>query len=232
MKIAIIKADDIRAVTTKWDRFFALSKEKGVKVSAGVICDSLSKDKKDYADWLHGLSTSGGVELWNHGWDHKRWENAAKETISEFGGSGYAHQKQHFDDAQNAMREVLGAAPIALGTPFNAVDADTLRVINEDKTIRLVFTYKPLVIGDKTPAPMTIRGEHDGTGKPNFEKFKTEYAAKPNMNFSAIQFHPNAFEDAHFAEYAKILDFLKAEGWVFMLPAEYVAKTALPNTQK
>ncbi len=44
-------------------------------------------------------------------------------------------------------------------------------------------------------------------------------------SFSAIQFHPNAFSDGHFTEYAKILDFLIAEGWTFMLPAEYVAMT-------
>ncbi|HAS82622.1 MAG TPA: hypothetical protein DCS43_08130 [Verrucomicrobia bacterium] len=41
----------------------------------------------------------------------------------------------------------------------------------------------------------------DGTGKPNFEKFKAEYAKNKNLSFSAIQFHPNNFGDEHFTEY-------------------------------
>jgi hypothetical protein len=70
---------------------------------------------------------------------------------------------------------------------------------------------------------MSLRGESNGTGKPNFEKFKAEYLKQKNLSFAAIQFHPNAFGDEHFTEYTKILDFLISEGWTFMLPTEYVA---------
>ncbi len=69
---------------------------------------------------------------------------------------------------------------------------------------------------------MNPRGEVDGTGKPNFAKFKAEYAQKKQPSFSAIQFHPGYFGDEHFKEYAKILDFLLADGWTFVLPSEYV----------
>ena len=73
-KIAIIKADDVRGKNAKWDRFFAVSKERGVKVSAGIICNSLQGDKGDYFEWLRKHHASGFVEFWNHGWDHKQWE--------------------------------------------------------------------------------------------------------------------------------------------------------------
>lgn len=225
MKIAIIKADDIRKETKNWQKFFTLSKKKGVKVSAGIICNSLEGNKKDYFEWLKGHQSSGDVEFWNHGWDHKRWETPEKKKLSEFSGSGYAHQKKHFSDSQAIMKSVLGTKPPAFGTPYNAVDADTVKVMNEDPAMRLFFCYsaKGKGLKNKVLAPMKFRGEHDGTGKPNFEKFKAEYLQKKSVTFSAIQFHPNAFTPQHFIEYSKILDYLISEGWTFMLPKEYLA---------
>lgn len=221
-KIAIIKADDIRGKTTKWEYFFSLSKEKGVKVSAGIVGNSLAGEKKDYFNWLNHLQSTGQVEFWNHGWDHKRWKNDGAKEIREFRGSGYAHQKKHFEDAQNRMKEVLGVAPVTFGSPYNATDADTAKVMKENRDIRLFFCYGNKGVSGKVPMPMNLRGENDGTGKPDFEKFKAQYEAKKNLTFSAIQFHPNNFGEEQFDEYGKILDFLIAEGWTFMLPAEYL----------
>ncbi|MDT8389751.1 MAG: polysaccharide deacetylase family protein [Lentisphaeria bacterium] len=221
MKMAIIKADDIRGKTAKWERFFALSQKKGVKVSAGIICESLQSEKPDYVAWLKKWQSSGLVEFWNHGWDHKRWTAEDGKELREFSGSGYEHQKRHFDQSQALMKKVLGAAPVAFGAPYNAIDADTAKVLAEDPDTRLFFGYGGKPVKGKLLAPMMLRGEADGTGKPNFEKFKAVYVQKKNLSFTAIQFHPNSFGDEHFAEYAKILDFLIAEGWIFVLPAEY-----------
>jgi peptidoglycan/xylan/chitin deacetylase (PgdA/CDA1 family) len=222
-KIIIVKADDVRCITPQWDRFFTLSIEKGVKVSAGIICNTLQYKNKKYFAWLKKYSDSGSVEFWNHGWDHKRWTTSEKKKVSEYGGSGYEHQKKHFDDSQKIMKQVLGVAPVAFGTPYNDFDADTIKVVNEDDEMRLFFCYKDERLEKKLMALVSIRGESDGVGKPNFEKFKAEYRYHKNVSFTAIQFHPNGFRDAHFTEYSKIVDFLIAEGWTFMLPSEYVA---------
>lgn len=222
-KIAIIKADDVRGPTDNWKRFFAISQEKGVKVSAGVICNSLSRESKEYMEWMRALDQSGQVEFWNHGWDHKRWKNDKGIAIKEFEGSGYDHQKRHYEDAQAAMKRALGKPPLAFGAPYNAVDADTDTILSGDKNMRLYFAYKDRGLKHMILAPMILRGEHDGTGKPNFEKFKTAYLKEKKVTFTAIQFHPGGFSDKELAEYTKILDFLLSEGWAFMLPAEYVA---------
>lgn len=226
-RIAIIKADDVRGISPKWDRFFKISKEKGIKVSAGIICNSLQKNKKGYFKWLNKLQDSGLVEFWNHGFDHKRWKKDGTNQ-SEFGGSGYKHQKKHFNDAQKLMKKVLGIVPVAFGTPYNAVDADTMKIMSEDPKMRLFFCYNVKGLDNKILAPMKLRGESDGTGKPNFKKFKSKY--NKSISFTAIQFHPGGFSDKHFSEYAKIIDFLIAEGWVFMLPTEYV--TMMDKTKK
>jgi peptidoglycan/xylan/chitin deacetylase (PgdA/CDA1 family) len=224
-KIAIIKADDVRQETKNWQRFFDLSREKGVKVSAGIICNSLEGDNKKYSDWLNKLQASGWVEFWNHGWDHSRGKETKGKSTSEFSKSGYPHQKKHFDDSQAIMKRVLGSEPIALGTGYNAVDSDTVKVMNESSTLRIFFGYSnPDGLKDTVVAPMKLKGEHDGTGKPNFQKFKEDYQQKKNLTFTAIQFHPNGFSPQHFDEYSKILDFLISEGWTFMLPKEYIAK--------
>lgn len=227
VKIAIIKADDIRGITTNWDRFFALSKSKGIKVSAGIICNSLVGLDEDYVAWLNAYTASGNVEFWNHGWDHLRWTNDQGVVVSEFKGTGYDHQKEHFEDAQNIMKDALGVSPVAFGSPYNATDADTVRVMEENADMRLLFTYSSTGPAGKTLARMALRGESDGTAKPNFDKFKIEYLSKPDVSFTALQFHPNGFNDAAFDEYAKIIDFLIAEGWIFVLPREYTSDTPL-----
>lgn len=222
-KTAIIKADDLRGSTAKWERFFALSEERGAKVSVGIICDSLAAPTNDHVEWLRSLERSGRVEFWNHGWDHKRWTDENGVQLREFSGTGHAHQARHYADAKRVMTEALGAPPAAFGAPFNAVDADMLKILAADEDLRLVFAYNKRDAAGKILAPMFLRGEHDGTGKPNFEKFREDYAKRSDLTVVALQFHPASFAEEHFVEYAKILEFMLAEGWTFALPRELVA---------
>lgn len=233
-RIVIIKADDVRSKHPKWEAFFHLNRDKGVKVSAGVIGNSMgtggkapSAEKKAYFDWMRKLEADGGVEFWHHGWDHKRWKDG-ETNRSEYGKSGYAHQKKHTVLTQEAAQAALGKPFAALGTPFNAMDADSIRVFNEQPELQMIFCYpNHALLNDlkgKVLLPMTLRGEHDGTGKPNFEKFREAYEARdPSLAFAAIQVHPQSFAEGGLEEYGKIIDFLKAEGWQFMLPREYYA---------
>jgi len=69
---------------------------------------------------------------------------------------------------------------------------------------------------------MIFKGEHDGTGKPNFDKFKADYLSKKEIQFSAIQFHPGYFTKNRLEEFIKIIEFLKLEGWKFILSKDYV----------
>jgi peptidoglycan/xylan/chitin deacetylase (PgdA/CDA1 family) len=231
-KIAIVKADDVRTPGGKWDRFIKISHEHGVNPSLGIILNSLEKPDAKYEEWLKKQAESGKVEFWNHGWDHRQWEEEGKKK-SEFGNSGYDHQKQAIEKSQAASARVFGKPLTAFGSGFNAMDQDTAKVLNENADLKLIFCYAgaPPVkaLKGKVLLPMDLRGENDGTGKPNFAKFKEEYAKKKDtVTFAALQFHPNSFAEQGFSEYAQILDFLKAEGWTFMLPGEYAA-TAAPK---
>ncbi len=227
-KIAVIKADDVRGINGKWERFVKVSHERGVNPSLGVIMNSTEKPDAAYEAWLKKFGDSGKVELWNHGWDHKQWTEEGKKK-SEFGNSGYDHQKEAITKSQAAAQRILGKPFAAFGSGFNAMDADTAKVLNEDTDLKLIFCYAGAppakLLKGKILLPMELRGENDGTGKPNFAKFKEEYEKKKaTVTFAALQFHPLGFSEQGFSEYTQILDFLKAEGWTFMLPGEY-AKT-------
>lgn len=109
------------------------------------------------------------------------------------------------------------------------MDADTARALNELPELELIFCYDGArvngLLKGKTLLPMHLRGEHDGTGKPNFPKFKEDYLKKdgPTLDFAAVQFHPAGFTEEHFTHYIQIIEFLKAEGWMFLLPGQYLA---------
>jgi len=225
-RIAIVKSDDITAENPKWDRSFKIANDMGIKVSAGIITESLEKQGPEYIKWLKKWDTSGRVEFWNHGWDHKRWNEEGKEK-SEFGNSGYDHQIEHLQKAQAAYKSALGKDYTTFGSPFNAMDADTAKALNKVPELKFIFCIPgaaaTTALTGKLLLPMNLRGEHDGTGKPNFAKFKEDYAKKdrPDLTFAAIQFHPMGFSEQGFQDYAAILEFLKSEGWTFMLPSEY-----------
>lgn len=223
MKIAIIKADDMNAKSDNWLRFFQLSKEKGVKVSIGVITDSLALSaESDYRDWLIELANSTWIEFWNHGWSHNKWTEQG-ETCYEFFGSGYDLQKANMNMAQESMKTLFGDEPEVFGAPYNKIDADTVKVLNETPRLRLLFGYRtPSGLVNKNMALMPLRGEHYGVGQPNYQAFVEAYHQTEAIPFTALQFHPDAFSDTHFAQYSQILDFLTREGWTFMLPSEYL----------
>ncbi len=128
------------------------------------------------------------------------------------------------------MTKVFGTPPLAFGAPFNAVDADTFTILNADSDMKLYFGHNDNGLVNKVLVPMSIRGEHDGTGKPNFEKFRAEYQTKPGLTLLAVQLHPNNFNEEHFDEYNKILDFMILEGWSFVLPKEYILRHGDPAT--
>ncbi|WP_269522157.1 DUF2334 domain-containing protein [Coraliomargarita parva] len=228
-RIVVIKADDLREPNAKWKRFVQIAEDKDIKVSIGMIAYGFPAKNTEAVQWVREQESSGRVEFWNHGWDHNRWKDDTGRNISEFNRSGYEHQKAHFEKSQAKMLKVLGQTPAVFGSPFNGMDLDTVKLLEAMPEFRAVFYYdkkeplKSVSMDSKCMLYMNLPGENDGVGKPNFEKFKAKYASRQaELSFTTLQFHPPYFSEAGFVEFEKIVDFLKAEGWVFMLPSEYV----------
>ncbi|WP_309380874.1 hypothetical protein [Cerasicoccus frondis] len=109
--VVVFKMDDVCArhgdVPERWQRLYDFAIEEQVPVSMGIICDSLEGDQPAYFQTLTAWSSSDLIELWNHGYDHKRWMDGDAK-VSEFSNSGLEHQLKHIGDSQRLGREKLG----------------------------------------------------------------------------------------------------------------------------
>ncbi len=70
----VLKVDDISSkpdgsVSARWKRIIDFALERKIKVSIGVIANSLEGDKPAYLAYLKQVQESGLIELWFHGYD-------------------------------------------------------------------------------------------------------------------------------------------------------------------
>jgi peptidoglycan/xylan/chitin deacetylase (PgdA/CDA1 family) len=141
----VFKLDDIWQkngdVPSAWHRVYEYAQETGLPFTMGVICRNLVGAKPEFYETLKAWNESGLIEYWNHGYDHKKWD-VDGQPVYEFKGSGYAHQLKHFQDSQDLGRELLGIEFTAFGAPFNAIDADTEKMLNAFPEIK-VWLYGP-----------------------------------------------------------------------------------------
>lgn len=220
----VLKLDDIWAVDGKWperwQRVDAFCAERGIPYTVGVITNSLEGDNPEYLASLKDIAQSGRAELWHHGYDHRAWEADGKK-LREFQGTGYEHQLAHLQKAQALGKEKLGVTFTTFGAPFNATDADTVRALEQLPEIT-VWMFAPRNTGSAkftTPQIPAVNIEHP-VHKPNFEQFKLGYEKHKADPYLVMQGHPMSWDEAAFAEFTRIVEFLRTEGAVFVFPRD------------
>jgi peptidoglycan/xylan/chitin deacetylase (PgdA/CDA1 family) len=224
----LIKVDDLRSVNgrvhPRWQKLVDFLGKRRIKAGIGIICDSLEGDNPEYIRWIKAQQATGLIEFWNHGYSHRQWtENGRK--LQEFVGTSYEQQKESLTRSSRLAREKLGFTLPAFGAPFNGTDATTLRVLEEDRDTT-VWLYGDL----KHPAKKLVLDRvgwvniENPLFKPSVEKFVDGYKRYPDRPFFVIQGHPAQWDDAGFAQFVKIVDFLTGEGAVFTTPSEYARK--------
>jgi len=225
----ILKLDDLGSVTPRWQKVVDHLKEKNVKASIGIVCNSLEGDKPSYYAWIKELHESRLVEFWNHGLTHREWQEGGVK-MQEFKGTSYEQQKANFSRSQQLGVEKLGITFRTFGAPFNAIDENTLKVLREDPSMKVLLYGKPsqaasvpnLMILDRTT--MNIESP---IFQPNAEQVENDYRKLVGTrNCFVLQGHPNQWDDARFKEFVKLLDFLKEQGVTFTTPYEYYLATA------
>lgn len=249
----VFKLDDVRTnqsghLSDRWRRLGVLARERNIKLSFGVIADSIEGNKPAYFAWLREMHASGLVELWFHGYDHGVRAVGDKEA-PEFTARTYEEQKERFEKSQELARQKIGFTFQTFGPPgggnLPATDADrdaTVRVLSEDPAMK-VWLY---------PAPMDARGQalHD-TGKvtvldrvwqvnieqplflPNAEKFIAGYNKfAAGRRYFVIQGHPAKWDDARWAEFLKIVDYVTQNKIPTLTPSELAASLKNQSTPK
>jgi peptidoglycan/xylan/chitin deacetylase (PgdA/CDA1 family) len=236
-KVVFIKADDFRASnwsSPSWTNFLIASRNLGIKVNPGAVVTNIDGNAS-IAQWMQGQEAAGDVEFWNHGWDHSQWtvvNGSVTTTVYEFKGSDLAFQQTHLADAQAGLSNALGHDVIAFGTPYNQFDTNTTALVNDTPALKLFFATSlitPRSAGLDTRVDVVkIIGESppygDGTGMPNAETFKSNFPSGPTGPV-ALQFHPadSNFDTNRVAQYQEIVQYLLTNGYVFLMPAEYLA---------
>lgn len=222
----VLKLDDLVAadgrVPERWARLTSYVETHRIMTSIGIIGNSLEGDQSEYFEELKRLRATGLFEFWHHGYDHRRWQADGK-TLCEFAGTSRDHQQDHFQRTQDLAKEKLGIRFQTFGAPFNATDSNTIGVLANQPDIRLWFEGDP-----DHPAGKFVVRMIPGTNieqpvhHPNLKAFEKGYqiTRKAPPACYILQGHPNSWDEAAFAEFVLIVDFLKERNHPFVLPGE------------
>jgi len=222
----MIKIDDLVAnhgkVHPLWHKVVDYLKGRNLKCGIGIICNSLETDSPEYFQWIKEQHEGGLVEFWNHGFDHKGWEEAGKKMF-EFKGPSYEQQKQHLLRCNELARQKLGFKLSAFGAGFNATDENTVKALAEDPDTMIWLYGDPKHSAGKVVLERVFNVNIENpTFLPDVEKFKQGYAKNPTKDYFVIQGHPTHWNDERWAQFTQIIDFLVQEHAVFTTPSEYV----------
>ena len=240
----IIKADDLKTggsdrVFQQWQRFADFLKERKIKAGIGIICDSLEGDKPKVFHWIKDLQGSGLVEFWLHAYDHKAWVSPDGVQHNEFADRTFDEQLERFAHCQQLAKEKLGFqfhtfGPPGTGAPGPGTDANTIKAMAAEPNMKVWLYNCPIdEPGQKLDAEgkvavldrvWQVNIEHP-LFKPSLEEFQKGYAKYADKrDYFVIQGHPQHWSEEGFAEFVKIVDFLTAQGAVFVTPSEYAAQ--------
>jgi peptidoglycan/xylan/chitin deacetylase (PgdA/CDA1 family) len=228
----LIKVDDLRksgkTVHPRWQRLVDFLKQRKIKAGIGIICNSLEGDNPEYVQWIKSQRATGLIEFWNHGYDHRQWTENDKK-LQEFVGTSYEHQKEHLTRANRLAREKLGFTLPAFGAPFNATDATTIKVLQEDVDTKIWLYGDIRTTAGKLVLDRVGRVNIENPiFKPSLEKFVDGYNRYPDRKFFVIQGHPSQWTDDGFEQFVKIVDFLTGAGAIFTTPTEYAQRAEMP----
>lgn len=226
----IIKLDDLMALKGKCTGIpvmnYLISNQ--IKFTYGVIANGIDETSyKTLEPYINAVDSNGEnlLEIWHHGYDH---------VIPEFRDRTYEYQKQHFEDADKRINELLNIQMHTFGAPGNATDSITPLVISENPN------YKVFMLGygytkkyDNLQHWMQRVEMENGTGNVNFDFFLANYNKYKGTfkNYMIFQGHPNGWDEAKLNEFSRIIDYLKKDSCEFILPYDEYCKNYLnsPN---
>lgn len=220
----VIKLDDFGATNGKvhprWLKVADFAKSRNIKVTFGIIATRMTEDCPEFVQWTKEQHAAGRIEFWSHGWDHAE-RTADGKRFMEFSGESYEHQKQHMADANKLAREKLGFAFTSFGAPFNATDANTVKVLAEDPDITVWMYGDPgNPAGKKVLERSYAVSIENPTFIPNYGAFLEGYAHSRGAEYFVMQGHPAAWSDERWDQFVKIVDFLIAQKAEFVFASD------------
>jgi len=224
-QVIVLKLDDVVAyrsedgspVSDRWQRITDFLKVSEIKASYGIIGFSLEEDNEAYFDWIKDLHKSGLIEFWNHGYRNRK----ATDKTGEFEGSS-EEQRAALEKTQRLAKEKLGIELKAFGPHWSGTNKHTTRALEGIPEIKIWFYGRKGATKFIFPRFLTLEYP---THVADFAKFKAAYErVGHDKKCLALQGHPNSWNDERWANFVKIIDYLRSKGCLFMTPSEYMAK--------
>tara|TARA_R100000027_G_scaffold18279_2_gene13127 strand:+ start:3328 stop:4101 length:774 start_codon:yes stop_codon:yes gene_type:complete len=222
----IFKLDDVRRagddVPDNWRRVYEFAQAQQVPVSMGVICNSLEGDSSTYSDTLKSWHDSGLVELWNHGYAHRRWEEQGKKG-SEFSGTDLQTQEDTLLKSQELGKDEIGVVFTTFGAPYNWIDQNTVTAMENVPDLK-VWLYGP---SEPVEGVVVLkRNRHvklePKVGMVRFEQFRKAFVSSAISSPLVLQGHPGQWDDLDFADFEEIVAYLQEQGVAFALPRDFI----------
>jgi hypothetical protein len=142
--------------------------------------------------------------------------------LYEFQGTSYAFQQAHLGAGIHWGEKKLGITIHTFGAPSDSTDANTIKVIDENPDIQVVFGK----CGATKKLRLTQYIEMErGTGLVDYDRFRKQYDANRDKEYLFLQMHPQqAYFVKHFdSDFKKIIQYLKQEQVTFITPMDYLA---------
>jgi peptidoglycan/xylan/chitin deacetylase (PgdA/CDA1 family) len=224
----VLKLDDLGPakngkVPAQWLRVTEYAKAHNIKVSFGIIATGMTREAPEFFQWVKDRNAEGMIEFWNHGWDHGSRPDAttAGKVVQEFNGETYEYQKKHMTDSNQLAREKLGFPFVSFGAPFNATDANTVKVLTEDPDIKVWLFGDAKNPAGKAVLPRDTIGIEYPTLLPSYADFLEAYAHNRGAGLHTMQGHPGGWGDDRWEQFVKVVDFLIAQKAEFLLPKDF-----------
>jgi peptidoglycan/xylan/chitin deacetylase (PgdA/CDA1 family) len=219
--VVILKLDDVTRngahgnapVSPRWQRCVRFLEKERIKASFGIIGSSLEKGVPAYFDWIKDLDRRGIIEFWNH---------CYSDGPDQLKGKSAGEQKDLLQKTQKLSREKLGITLRAFGPHWGPTNEATEEALAGIPEITIWFYGPKQPKGKQVILERTVNLEQP-TFVPNFEKVKAGYARYGHkLPYLAMQGHPNEWTDERWANFVKVVQFLKEQGCPFMTASEYV----------
>ena len=204
----------------KWQRFINYIEEKEIKASIGIIGKSMEELDSNYVyiKEVQDLHNSGTIEFWNHGYDHG-WDK--KNGTREFYKTPYDYQKDHLTKTQKLAKEKLDITLHTFGAPFNSLDENTTRAIDELDDIKVLFCFSGKVESNKFVLRNLCKIENRISKSKVGISFEQLNSCDLNKDYLVLQLHPTQWDNEAFEEFQKIIDYLIKENVTFTTPYGY-----------
>lgn len=212
--VIILKFDDLghERYNANFQRVADLMAQYGATGGFGVIGSWFNHENNEKTVEAIKKWHESGIEIWHHGYYHSQ---------EEYSTNPYETQEKDFNETMKLLKNSCGITLKTFGSPYNNASETTIKVMQEKfpdiKCLLLVSDVNKIstITNFNNRCDIEVK-----TGVASYDEFVSNYKNAKRNKYLVVQSHPGYWADESFAEFEKVLQFLKTEGVAFMTPSQ------------